>query len=543
MPSKYKIIRLVTIFSWVALYLFSFELFINVSDSLSSDLIYIESLFRDFISPNHEISGWLLSKAPYYFPDWILYAAIRIFAGNYLTTWYLYVFCNFALILTFFYYFLKFFYSKNHGDCFLFTLAWGAGLIVLLISSPNGYGPHTFLFPVYHSGALLNGLVILMVWMRSIKQGLSKFQLSIFTFFVVLVTMSDLWVVIWFIMPIIMTTTILIFLKRLEFHKTLPLLCHLIAGVFIGGIANPLLEIFGYFHFPHAQLGEPKSLYIEQFTHLFRDLGGLFSSSPLLILLIIISFYFTIVSIAGKSKKSKSIFGKIPLHIDNNKIVLILAVHGVFIFSLITPIFVIVTFKMWGGWNYRYLHNFIIFPWFISGFYIFNMILHYSKSYKIIRIFYALCPLILLIYLFTESHNSSFAPTRRGVPLEWLNPAYPQEIACIDNVARAYGLKSGISEYWGAKKITEINKTGLQVNQFTYNLDVLHWMNNTEWYLNNNNNKKDYIKYDFVATEIVGNQELKRNSEILFGKPSAQVSCGLWDILIYKDEKKRDSTM
>jgi tetratricopeptide (TPR) repeat protein len=535
-PSKYKYIRIFTICSWIVLYLFSFELFINIGDSLNSDLIYIESLYRDFFTRNYEINGWLVSKAPYYFPDWILYAAIRFFSGNYVTAWYLYVFCNFALLLIFFYYFLKIFYSKKDGDLLFYTLAWGAGLIVLLASAPSGYGPHTFLFPVYHSGAILNGLVLLLVWLISIKRELSKLQLTIFAVFVALATMSDLWLVIWFVIPIIMTTAILIFFKRLNLQKNLATLAYLLIGVFFGGIANPLLEKFGYLYFPHDQLGAPQSLYIEQLTHIFRDLGSLLFNSPLLLLFFIISLYFAIVSIFPVLN-NKNIIRKTTVKIDNENIVPNLAIHIFVLFSYITPIILIVAFKMWGGWNYRYLHNFIIFPWLITGFYVFNFVKCYSRN-KIINIFYILCPLVLLTYLFTDSHNSSFAPTRRGVPLAWLNPAYPQEIACVDNVARSYNLKAGISEYWVAKKITEVNKANLLVNQFTYNLDVHHWMNNTQWFLDKFKEKKDYIKYDFIVTETVGNQELKKNVEILFGKPSAQIQCGLWDILIYKDEKR-----
>jgi hypothetical protein len=172
-------------------------------------------------------------------------------------------------------------------------------------------------------------------------------------------------------------------------------------------------------------------------------------------------------------------------------------------------------------------------PWAITGLYIFSFI-ELNKIFNLaLSIFYIIFPILALVYLFTNLHSTSFESSRRGVSLAWINPQYPQEISCIDNAARLYKLKNGISEYWNAKKITETNKTGLLVNQFDYNLGVLHWMNNLEWYKVKPYNGKEFVKYDFIVTEIIGGNEFKKNVEKTFGEPSAQIPCEMWNILIY----------
>jgi len=529
-------IKVLSIIIWIALYLFCLENFVNIKDSISSDLIYIESLYRDFFISDYSVSGWLVSKAPYYFPDWILYAVIRYISGNYVTAWYLYVFIDFLLILTFFYYILRYFNSYDNVNYILFTLAWGLGLIVLLASSPTGYGPHTFLFPVYHSGAMLNGLLMVIVWLQSIKKKLTRLQKISFIVFVSIATMSDLWVIIWFVIPICIATMILVLFKKLNFSNNifLHLLC---TGVFLGSIANPLLEKLGYLHFSNVQVGEPQSLYIENIKHLFKDLGELFFNSPLLGLFFIFTIFVAVTSIISSFiQKNGARKRWININVENRAPHL--ALHGTVLLSFVAPLIVIITFKMWGGWNYRYLHPLIILPWAMTGLYIFSFI-ELNKIFNLaLSIFYIIFPILALVYLFTNLHSTSFESSRRGVSLAWINPQYPQEISCIDNAARLYKLKNGISEYWNAKKITETNKTGLLVNQFDYNLGVLHWMNNLEWYKVKPYNGKEFVKYDFIVTEIIGGNEFKKNVEKTFGEPSAQIPCEMWNILIYKDEKK-----
>lgn len=530
---KSEKIRLLVIAFWIILYLFCFESFLHIGDSLSSDLIYIESLYRDLFISNYSMSGWLVSKSPYYFPDWFLYALVRSISGNYITGWYVYIFINFLLILAFFYYTLRYFYREGRANYVLFTLTWGIFLIALLLSSPKGYGPHTFLFPVYHSGAMLSGLFIMAVWLHSIKNRLSNIQKIGLIIVVLMSTMSDLWTIIWFVVPIFLTTMILIVFKKLNLNKNLIYLSLLCASVFIGAMINPLLEKFGYLHFSHVPVGEQHSI----LKNLFKDLGELFLSSPLLVVFFTTTIYVAVTSVISSRIDRGEAIPKL-FNIDTNDRVPHLAMHGAVILSFITSILVIIIFKLWGGWNYRYLHPIIIFPWLITGLYVFNIIRLNKRLNEALNIFYYAFPILALSYLFTISHDSSFSPSRRGVPMAWLNPAYPQDIACIDNVARLYDLDNGISEYWNAKKITELNRTGLLVNQFDYNLNLLHWMNNLEWYKVKSNNGKDYVEYDFIVTETVGGDELKKNTEINFGIPSAKMVCGNWTVLIYKDEKK-----
>ena len=514
----------------------SFELVYDVSSAINSDLIYIESLYRDILIRDYPLNGWLVSKAPYFFPDWVAYCLIRAFSGNYATAWYLYIIFDFSFLLTFFYCTARYFHKKSGVEDLLFTLIWGALLILLLEFTPTGYGPHTLLLPVYHSGALINGLVILWVWYRSLLSTLNSKQLFFLMLFSTVASMSDLWWVVWFGVPIGLATLALLAARKLEWRGNIFFLCAMGIGVLSGELINRLIEWQAWLHFSHVPVGTPAYSFINQLNFIVRDVSDLLISSPLLAVLFFLTVGLCILAIIswGYQRRWRTLR---PASLPQNKTDAFVAIHIVVILSFVVLFIPIVFLKMWEQWNYRYLPHFIVLPWVIVGLYLFDLRGRSARTKNISRLAYFL-PFVAVLLLMTVAHDSSFQPSRRGISLAWLYPPYPQEIACIDEVARSYNLHFGISEYWDAKKISETSKTGLLVNQFTYNFDVLPWMNNDHWYKTKAPHKNGFIEYDFVITSSDTGSEVKKNTSRYLGSPSAEVVCGTWHVLIYEGDRK-----
>ena len=154
-------------------YFLSFELLFDVGVSSNSDLIYLESLYRDFFIRDFSLDGWLVSKAPYFFPDWFLYFILRYIFGEYQTSWYIYIFISFLFVQFFLYKTILLFAPKKRGVCF-FVIAWSALLLIMMKDTPNGFGVITYFFPVYHSGALLLGLWILYLWLKNLNNEINN---------------------------------------------------------------------------------------------------------------------------------------------------------------------------------------------------------------------------------------------------------------------------------------------------------------------------------------------------------------------------------
>ena len=58
--------------------------------SVTSDLLYLEALYKDLFVRHLPIGGWTLSPAPYFFPDLPVYFVLRGLAGDLLSALYLY---------------------------------------------------------------------------------------------------------------------------------------------------------------------------------------------------------------------------------------------------------------------------------------------------------------------------------------------------------------------------------------------------------------------------------------------------------------------
>lgn len=80
--------------------------------------------------------------------------------------------------------------------------------------------------------------------------------------------------------------------------------------------------------------------------------------------------------------------------------------------------------------------------------------------------------------------------------LSGLADFYPEFVACVDEHARKYNIKNGLSQYWFAKQLSLLSKNGLHVVQVRHGerspLAPEHWINNFNWY---------HKKFEFIITE------------------------------------------
>jgi len=376
--NKFKI---ATLLCWIVLLLLSLEVIIPYKNASSSDLVYIESIYQDIFVRNYSINGWLVSKAPYFFPDWMLYFIIRLFINNYTSAWYIYTFLNLIIIILIFNYSLKLIYNQMSIDTTIFSFIWGALLLTFVFSTPNGLDSHTFLYPVYHSGALLNGLLIMLCWLSCNKN--NNTAISLFNFIItMLATMSDLWFVLWFVIPIFVSTIFLVYTKKIDLKCNLSFNLVMIAGVLLGELLNRLIENTGLLYYSQIPIGTPAYTFINQLNHFFRDLFDLFINSPVLFTLfiinIIVSIYSIIICINGKLFEKTTY--KLNKYMNSNiNLNLLILLNVLSIISFIIPLIPIIYLKMWEQWNYRYIHHFIVLPWLLIGIYLYGLIWRNSK--------------------------------------------------------------------------------------------------------------------------------------------------------------------
>jgi len=497
---------------------------VNVNIS-NSDLIYLESLYRDIFVRHYPLSGWLVSKAPFFFPDWVMYFLLRALSGSYFIAWYSYTIINFGLLLTFLFGVLNIFHPKQKKSSFLFAICWGSILILLLPFTPPGYGRHIFVIPVAHSGALLNSLLICWVWLLSLTKPMKWKGLLFLFLFCIIATMSDEWWIMWAGFPIGLTTLLLIMYKKVTWRNNFPLLFSLGLGVILGELFKKIIEIQKWLFFSHTPVGTAGSSILNQFYLISRDLFQLLKASPLLLILLIITliFCFFIIRSWGYPAKWRANSASIP----QNKNTCFVAFHIAIILSFIIPFFLIIPFKLWEQWNYRYIYPLLFFPWIIVGLHLFHF-RHKLKLFSLVYIF----PIILFLSLYIAQLTF---PQKQYFGFMIKAPEYTSSIACLDEVARAHHLKFGLGEYFHAKQLTEISRANVWINQITYNYDIYFWMNNFYWYLNPSSHH-ELTQYDFVVAVPSDQSWQKLQSTV--GSPSEINVCGDLGVFIYKGKKR-----
>jgi len=113
-----------------------------------------------------------------------------------------------------------------------------------------------------------------------------------------------------------------------------------------------------------------------------------------------------------------------------------------------------------------------------------------------------------------------------GIMLTNLFDYYPNYIECIDNKAKELKLHYGIANYWQARQITLLSKSGLRAVQVTPSISPFHWENNST----------DYDKeFNFIVINHADSANML-NSEVIntrFGNPALTFYCGQNEILVY----------
>ena len=98
---------------------------------------------------------------------------------------------------------------------------------------------------------------------------------------------------------------------------------------------------------------------------------------------------------------------------------------------------------------------------------------------------------------------------------------YPDNIRCLDNIAKKENMENGLSDYWNAKYITLFSKQNIFVNQINYtDLRPVNILNNRYWY-------KDR-KYSFIVVDKLDEAKIRT----IYGNPLQIIDCG-WNIFIY----------
>ncbi len=324
----------------------------------------------------------------------------------------------------------------------------------------------------------------------------------------VLATASDLWFAFQFVGPLILTHLFVVKKNRWKFFvKTwgIPVLL----GTSVGYFLPPAIEALGWFHLPQAAIAPefidlPKwwDGFLNQLDHVTSNLREQFKANPAY------SLVPSLVTVAGlwnlwKLKARLTLFGALSVFL---------------FFQVILVVFFISALEMWHGpGNFRYLLPTAIIG-LAAGILFFTSFLS-NKNW--LNYFFICAALVGLGGFFLPSLS---------YPPQLVRNEYRSWEQCFDQAVQEENLTSGLSEYWMAKYMSLLSHSKVRVNQVTPRFELEYWINNMEWYKDQNTGK--LRPYDFFVAQK--HDEMHEFIPKRFGPPSKTINCEIFDIYVYK---------
>jgi len=476
-------------------------------------------MFLSDIQNNYNfLKEWVLTPAPYFFPDLLIYFLIDRGDIGHSILFYVFIFTLTLFYLASIMILKSEKYFSQIDVIFIFMI-----LNVVLLSYNKLY---FFYSPTYHSTIYLFG-VFLIINKDNINRKITLL-IYILSF---LFGLSDPFVIIQIIIPSIFYCLIsrypdknLLNWNLMYFIRVL--LFSILGKLFINGLHKnkliivPEVPIFKSFFYILKNL-----LFIENLSKSFHYFLQEFYEVKILYIFILL---FILIFIFDKK------YTKIEI-----------------IYTYIFATMLLFIFQGWFGiWiGYRYMWFFYIYPVAYIVYYILlkiNIYFQISVREEIKTISYIqkikwIFPIFVLLFQFyyfqenIETILNFYQRDYRNIEINTsshltinypVQKILPPDINCINELSKKYYLSRGVSDYWNAKYITFFSNNKFLVNQYTSNMEEYYWINNKSLFKIRN----ELVYYNFIITDRLNIDKIIE----LIGNPDFIEICGENHIYIYK---------
>ncbi len=485
--------------------------------NIHSDMLYLVSLYQDLFVYHNTLTGWNLTPAPYFFPDMPLFFPMLALTPDigYGFTLYSLIFSGcLLLVLTT----ISTGLSIKPVTAALVILSGFSFLVALCQNQDYARLFSFFFYPSFHSGAILGGLLLLALTVKVVKAGPSFLKyFTIFTLSLFL-TISDMLIIPQFLLPLTLAMLFYSLADRSTFHTSLTYAAVTTAAMCSAFLLLAAFSLLDLFTIPPvmAELSlNPREIPaklalflvdLQFYAVTYRVLAGIFAAWILASFLL---FLTTMYSALGKTKNNERNEARPLIFLI---IFSFLSIGG----CLAAP----VTVNRWEPWCFSYIQ-----PVFVMPLFLLLLFAGFLDRYKYI---FQLLVLAAGVYSLSQ-----IAPGIANLNADHLRLPYPKPIQRLDEIADAFDLHYGYSDYWAAKYVTAFSRRGLRVNQIKQDWDIDLWINNIAWYFTDSGNRK-YPQYDF----ILFTPPLRPEIEKKFGPPAFNEYVGGREISVYN--RKRD---
>jgi len=469
----------------VLLFWFAFLSDWGLSHFLSSDALYLPSLYKDIVQDGYTLSGWTLNQATNFFPDMLLFFLLNAIFGDFIVATFAYsVIQYFAFILMFYLIFMQL-KPTLHPSVFAPAIFLFASYLFLYFIDNMVWESALLNHNSFHNSAFLMALICIYLFLKYLDKKSWKMLIAI----LVLSMLSgacDRLFFICFSIPAFLVVTVLYFFNR-DWKVLKKILGTIALGTALAIILWILFKNNPYFSLTKAY-GEFTLQSIRSSLEIFTGqmFGYLTTLSYVLVLSYLSAFSYlaAIVYVFRKTIK----FIKEKKHVDK------MFVFQLFI-VLFTPIVLlapIVTGSYGGFDTMRYNY----FPYFLLPFNAVILVANWLDKNRLFNVIINIFFSILMIgYLLINYPIREF-----GKGLDRFFNFYPEKVRIIDSYfSDEEILKYGITnDYWTAKQVTMFSKKGIRLySAWDWGEPWLHAVNK-HWFIDHDKGKHAHCEFTFL---------------------------------------------
>jgi hypothetical protein len=495
---------------------------------INSDWLMVYQIFDDIFKDKIGLAGWMLTSAPYIFPDylgiWLLYGITNSISAS------TYIYQG-IFILVFVWISYKLFNQIITNKWLAWIYGLASAIAVLYIVPFNDYSFFSLiLLHQSHIAPAVFGIFLLSAYLEYERRDSNNIYFLIGLYLILLlISFSDQLTIVQATIPLILTIGMQILTGRGERKKQI----NFIIGISVATILSKTLPLILEKILSISFLGVPTPCHNLQAVlnycsrHAVPEIMGLISRNPILVCIYLVCNIFSLIFLIRIDQsfdyKNASKNGEI----NNNKIKIRFCLIFFFIAQVVNLLSVILYCRLTDSGTFRYLLILFIFPIFSTF-----LILAQLSIDKANEKLGSAIPLISLLLCLTYypinvgKENLQFLPN--------LTEPYPVSARSLDKIASTYQLKTGIANYWHAKLLEMLTKPKIRLNHIQEN-DLSFWRihnNKNRWFIDPETGQKP--EYNFIVMNSLSPQKVEQE----IAKPDLKIKLDSLEVWLYTKHEK-----
>ena len=464
----------------------------------NSDGMYLPILFSDLFAHGGRIRDWYLTPAPYFFPDYPLYAVAYLVSEGAFNQFLAFGLLQLAAAAAAIGWIART-CRREHATLVAVLVVTALGWLAVRPVEPFIFA----LASAFHFGAFLGALLFVALWLQR-EQHARRWQLPCMCAITFLCTLSDSLFTVQAVAPFLLTCALVRRAPRpFAFRAVLP---H--AAV----LAAALLGIAAYKLVRHPTR-PPTMLGLEHFARNAHALGQALTRvvEQVPVLGVVIGVYLAVGLACIVRVVPTRAFGSMPRPLLLLLVFSLAAMAGNLAAMLLLTNLVV---------NPRYIIAALTWPLVVTAI----LLAHWRAAW-----FSATSLSVVAMVVGLLGADAWAAVRRTGA-----EPAgYPSAVACIDQALATADVHNGIAGYWDAKWLQALSKHRLTVAQHMGNLSEHPWITSARYFR---------PAYDFAIVSNNGGDEYVLPVARLIalnGPPAHTATCGGYTVLVYGQDRLR----